>query len=61
MFCRGIEQNDTPVVRIVGHLHVASDRFPSEWCGKPYLGIPSRLPVTRAMTCQAAYQRRMGK
>ena len=31
MFCRGIEQNDTPVMRIVGHLHVASDRFPSEW------------------------------
>jgi hypothetical protein len=44
MFCRGIEQNDTPVIRIVGHLHVASDRFPSEWPAT-YLGISFCFPV----------------
>jgi hypothetical protein len=38
MFCRGIEQKDTPVIRSVGCLQGASDRVPSE------IGNPS---VTR--------------
>jgi hypothetical protein len=43
MFFRDIEQNDTPVMRIVGHLHVASDPFPGKWSATRKL--PSWNPV----------------
>jgi hypothetical protein len=53
MFCRGIEQNDTPVIRIVGHFTLrptgfrASDRQPLPWDYFLLTGNPSRTDAKR--------------